>query len=394
MTVATDTDTDGGDIAAGLRCPSCAAEVLPDDGFCEACGADLLVRRSLPVGEASAPCPDCAGTGFTDGYCDRCGRVAPSPRDRVERDLGEVAGVTDRGLRHSRNEDAMEFAVLAVDPQRPVSVIVVCDGVSTSHDPHLASAAAALAAREHLVLALRRGGEPAAATGAAITAAQNAAAELPADPRDPDNVPCTTIVTAVVEIDRVTVGWVGDARVYWLSAVPGAARRLTEDDSWAGLMISQGLQTEQEAYRAPQAHTIVRWLGSDAPAGDPHVAELRPEGPGLVLACSDGLWNYVWDAAELARLAAGGRDGLAAAAGALTAVALEAGGHDNITVVLGTCPPTSAPPDRSDDTAEIPSVDSQATQPEIRAVPGSETAGGADPSSVGAQHEQHEGSEL
>jgi PPM family protein phosphatase len=344
--------------ATGLSCRSCEAEVLPEDGFCEACGADLQVRRSEPVAGNAAPCPDCGGVAFTDGYCDRCGRIAPSPRDRVERDLGEIAGVSDRGLRHSRNEDAMEFAVLDAEPGRPVGIVVVCDGVSTSYQPHLASAAAALTAREHLVLALRRGGEPAAATAAAIAAAQEAVAVLAADPADPSNGPCTTIVTAVVEADRVTVGWVGDARAYWLPTDPAAAVRLTEDDSWAGLMISQGVQSEEEAYRSPQAHTIVRWLGADAPEGAAHVAELLPEVPGLVLVCSDGLWNYEWDAADLAARVAGGWGGLAATAAALTAFALESGGQDNITVALASCPPSAraADPD-TEEFARVPQRD-------------------------------------
>jgi serine/threonine protein phosphatase PrpC len=58
-----------------------------------------------------------------------------------------------------------------------------------------------------------------------------------------------------------------------------------------------------------------------------------------VLACSDGLWNYVWDAADLARLADGAGRGLAAGAVSLTAVALQGGGHDNITTVLAAYPP-------------------------------------------------------
>ena len=36
-------------------------------------------------------------------------------RDHMEEDLGQVAGVSDRGLRHSRNEDAMHFAVADTD---------------------------------------------------------------------------------------------------------------------------------------------------------------------------------------------------------------------------------------------------------------------------------------
>jgi hypothetical protein len=81
----------------------------------------------------------------------------------------------------------------------------------------------------------------------------------------------------------------------------------------------------------------------------------------------------VWDAAELSRLAAGGWGGLAAAAGAMTAVALDAGGHDNITVVLGAYPPVPAPDRSGETTTQITGL------------------GGADAHRVDPQHE---GSEL
>lgn len=320
-------------------CRACGAEVMPEDGYCENCGADLMVRRAEPPDPALPPCAGCGGTGYSDGYCDNCGKRAPSNRDRIERDLGRVAGVTDRGLRHPRNEDAMAFAVLDQQSGRPATVVVVCDGVSTSTDPHLASQAGADTALEHLVAALRRGEKAAAAASGAIEAAQRAVVELAAAYTDSETAPSTTMALAVVEPGRVTAGWVGDSRVYWLAEDPAGSLRLTEDDTWAGLLIAQNAVAEAEAYKAPNAHAIMRWLGPDAPTDPPHVREYEPTGPGLVLVCSDGLWNYHWDAQELGAATAGGWGGLAAAAASLVASALEAGGHDNITAVLAGYPP-------------------------------------------------------
>ena len=62
------------------------------------------------------------------------GKITWKPRDHMEEDLGQVAGVSDRGLRHSRNEDAMHFAV-ADNDGGPVAVAIVCDGVSSAPRP-------------------------------------------------------------------------------------------------------------------------------------------------------------------------------------------------------------------------------------------------------------------
>jgi PPM family protein phosphatase len=63
---------------------------------------------------------------------------------------------------------------------------------------------------------------------------------------------------------------------------------------------------------------------------------LWPAGPEAQVLCTDGLWNYLPDAADLAAVAlpelADG--GAIAAADALTALALDAGGRDNVTVVV------------------------------------------------------------
>ena len=73
-----------------------------------------------------------------DGYCENCGRKVPVGRDHAELDLGLVAGVTDRGLRHQRNEDAMALAT-ATGPHGPVALAVVSDGVSSAPRPDEAS---------------------------------------------------------------------------------------------------------------------------------------------------------------------------------------------------------------------------------------------------------------
>ena len=101
----------------------------------------------------------------------------PSPRDHAEVDLGPAAGVSDRGLRHHRNEDAMALAAEQA-PGGPAVVAVVCDGVSSSARPDEASQVAAHAALPVLVAAVQAGGDLAAASLASVAAARRSVAAL------------------------------------------------------------------------------------------------------------------------------------------------------------------------------------------------------------------------
>src|SRR5690349_5617189 len=99
--------------------------------------------------------------------------LAGRSRDHLEFDGGAVAGAaTDRGLRHHRNEDAMWLAVRGTDVD-----VVVCDGVSSSFDPDVASETAADAAGERLAGPPGTGADAAHVT-AAILAAREAVAAL------------------------------------------------------------------------------------------------------------------------------------------------------------------------------------------------------------------------
>ena len=268
-------------------------------------------------------------------------------RDHVSWDLGQVAGVSDRGLRHSRNEDAMHFAVADTDAG-PVAVAIVCDGVSSAPRPDEASWAAVNAGITLLAEGAERGDDPAAISRAAVKSAGRALTELARQ----EGAPATTYVSAVVSQRQITVCWLGDSRAYWLAAnvpapagpsdtidITGGSRRVTRDDSLAEEIVAAGLATMDEAMASPQAHVITRWLGADVAKPQAHVLRFEPPGPGVVLICSDGLWNYRPDALGLAKLAlpAALTDPLGAA-GTLLTFALQAGGMDNITVVLAPFP--------------------------------------------------------
>jgi serine/threonine protein phosphatase PrpC len=266
----------------------------------------------------------------------------------MEEDLGQVAGVSDRGLRHSRNEDAMHFAVADTE-EGPAAVAIVCDGVSSAPRPDEASWAAVNTAITVLAEGTQQGEDPEAISRAAVKVAGQELTGL----AGPEGAPATTYVSAIVSQRQITVCWLGDSRAYWLAAnapipagpndtidITGGSRRVTRDDSLAEEIVAAGLATMDEAMASPQAHVITRWLGADLPEPEAHVEQFTPSGPGVLLLCSDGLWNYRPEAAELAAMAmpAALTRPLDAAAD-LAKFALDSGGLDNITVVIIPFPP-------------------------------------------------------
>jgi len=337
-------------------CASCADERAAGAAFCEACGNALTEppepapavspapAARVPASPGPGGCPHCGTPGSVgaDGYCENCGMLAGRPRDHLEADLGDVAAaVTDRGLRHHRNEDAMWLAARGTDVD-----VVVCDGVSSSYDPDVASAAAVEAAGASLV----RDGD----VLAAIARATVAVAELAhsGDPRRVVSNPACTIVAAVVRGAEVTVGWVGDSRAYWLPA-RGPAQQLTEDDSWATHAIALGADPET-AQRDPKAHAITAWLGADAGPVVPRTGEFIVTEAGHLVLCSDGLWNYLPDPSVFAgavRAALNDDAKLLDAARMLTDLAIAAGGADNITVALIPIRPDGPPAEPSVESA-------------------------------------------
>jgi serine/threonine protein phosphatase PrpC len=104
-------------------------------------------------------------------------------------------------------------------------------------------------------------------------------------------------------------------------------------------MVASGLLNEAEAMASSHAHVITRWLGADIPDPQAHLIRFEPTGPGVLLVCSDGLWNYLPAAGELAARALPDAVGdPLGAAGALLKFALDAGGADNVTIVLAPVP--------------------------------------------------------
>ena len=139
----------------------------------------------------------------------------------------------------------------------------------------------------------------------------------------------TTCTLVLVDEDRVHIAHVGDSRAYRLR--DGQLEQLTEDHTLVGRMVQEGRLSPEEAQHHPQRSIITRALGVDEDVQvDLETVELS-EGDRLLL-CSDGLSSMV-DDGSIESVLASESDPLRAA-DQLIDVANEAGGDDNITVVV------------------------------------------------------------
>ena len=139
----------------------------------------------------------------------------------------------------------------------------------------------------------------------------------------------TTVTAAYIGEEEAAIAHVGDSRAYLLR--DGGLRKLTRDHSLVDELIASGKLTEEEARTHPQKSVITRALGPE-----PHVEVDRQTVPlrhgDVFLLCSDGLTTML-EESEVAGILTTAPT-LEQAGRALVAAANEAGGRDNITVIL------------------------------------------------------------
>ncbi|MGZ8814638.1 MAG: PP2C family protein-serine/threonine phosphatase [Mycobacterium sp.] len=266
------------------------------------------------------------------------GRTEP---DRDEDHLDAIVLITDRGIEHTRNEDAGAAGTVAgaAGEQPPAIAAAVCDGVSTSAEGQNASRAASVAGVDAMLQALAASRDVTSVMLAGLSDAAKAAAESKSA-GDETISPSSCTYTAAVVVSsnadeaQIAVANIGDSRVYWRPDPPAQPQCLTVDDTLAQQLISGGISADSPVVLRG-AHTLTRWFGADAEPplfDESSVSTMTTADRGVLVLCSDGLHNYVPEAADIARFCHGiSPDG---AARALVDYALRAGGHDNITVIM------------------------------------------------------------
>jgi len=235
-----------------------------------------------------------------------------------------AAAATDRGLVRESNEDRYW-----INAERGHFLVV--DGMGGQAGGEVAAQTAVKEIREYLEQAEGPAEERARA---AIARANNRIFEIAENDPGLSGMACV-LTLALVENGEITVGHVGDSRLYLLWH--GAIRKLTPDHSPVGEEEDAGELTEEEAMQHPRRNEVFRDVGSSARAPeDPEFIEIRtcPFHPdAALLLCSDGLTDQLTSGAvrEIIERYSGDAGKVARE---LVDAANAAGGADNITAVF------------------------------------------------------------
>lgn len=144
---------------------------------------------------------------------------------------------------------------------------------------------------------------------------------------------CTAELLAFSQ-ESFIIGHVGDSRTYRLKNK--VLKQLTKDHSLVQEQLDKGLITRQEARRHAMRNVILRAVGvNETVALD--ILKGRKQPGDMFLLCSDGLTDMVDESAVLSALS--GQGTLGEKAEALIQMAKNAGGKDNVTVVLSAIQP-------------------------------------------------------
>jgi len=235
---------------------------------------------------------------------------------------------SDQGRIRTNNED-LPF----VDPERGVYGVI--DGVGGHVAGELAAAIACDVITQRLARPL---GTPAERVREAIAIANNEIFKRAETSPNLHGMTCV-VTLALVSESGITVGHVGDSRLYKLDS--GGMRKITHDHSPVGEREDAGEIAEADAMRHPRRHEVFRDVGSAHRDKDEEdyvdVIEEPLDRDSAILLCTDGLTDMV-PSTTIERIVRQHAGSPAAVVDALVAAANEAGGRDNVTVVYAETP--------------------------------------------------------
>lgn len=193
-------------------------------------------------------------------------------------------GITDDGMVRPHNED--DLAHMKIGRH---ALFVVADGMGGHDAGEVASRIAVETVGSEIRAAAVLSRDPRGAVVRAIQAANDAVHQEAI--RKGSNMG-TTLAVALIIDGTAYIGNVGDSRVYWIEN--GSITQLTEDHSLVAKLVAAGKLTKEEARTDPRSNLLYRTIGIDGAVKAAVVQQELSKG-GMLLLCTDGLWNEVSD---------------------------------------------------------------------------------------------------
>jgi serine/threonine protein phosphatase PrpC len=270
----------------------------------------------------------------------------------------EVGFVTDTGKLRGENEDSLWTQLIYLNDLTPLGLFIVCDGMGGHMGGRYASYWAVEAIksefgnlfsstdpRSTVILspedfkAIRQGKykppppmitDLVKITESAIQKANKVVFDYASHKPVTASHAGTTMTMMAVRGDNAVFANIGDSRSYRLR--DHDLKQITKDHSLVAMLVEEGQIQPDEVFTHPNRNVIYRYLGQKDQL-QPDIFHLQLQPGDRVLLCSDGLWEMVRSKQEMVEIIEGASDSQAACQALLDA-ANEAGGDDNISVVL------------------------------------------------------------
>jgi protein phosphatase len=241
----------------------------------------------------------------------------------------EVAIATHPGMVRSHNEDS-----LAADAE--IGLAVLADGMGGYNAGEVASGIAVELIRTEMKKSLSNknpeefNGQDAEKLIEAHSTRANTTIYQASQSQPQYSGMGTTLVVALWHDNQITVGHIGDSRLYRLRG--GALEQITRDHSLLQEQIDSGMITKEQARHSQNKNLVTRAVGID-PEVETEIHTYSVQPGDVYLLCSDGLSDMVTDEdvqLTLSSLVAN----LPLAAEQLVQLANDNGGRDNVSVIL------------------------------------------------------------
>ena len=236
----------------------------------------------------------------------------------------QAAAISDIGLVRSNNEDAFWC-----DPTR--GIFIIADGIGGYKSGEVAAAMAIEIISAELTVAIDRALQEDGLIAAMGDSLNSASKEIfgASQKEEANQGMACSLVAGILQNGNCLIAHAGDTRAYLYHG--RTLSQMTVDDTPVGIMVKRGYILPEKARTHPMKNVLLKSVGNKVTV-EANITRFPVKKGERLLLCSDGLWSLV-DAGVISETLGTDSDPQVACQN-LIAVARNAGGNDNITVLI------------------------------------------------------------